>query len=102
MVIFKNVENLTFFHLESDEEIGKFCAFFYSYDDYINSHFESVDDYERYIKKTTKPLVVDSLKTETLLNEFSKMVQVDYDDEIYQERLFDEEPKQDGKIQKDN
>lgn len=94
MLIFKNVENLTFFHLESDEEIYKFCSYFYENDDYIREHFQSVEDYELYIRKTNKPLVVDSLKTETLLKNFSEMVQVDYDDEIYQERLFDEEPTQ--------
>lgn len=100
MIIFKNIENLTFFYLENDEEIQKFCVYFYENDNYIKSHFNSSEEYEKYIKKITKPLVVDSLKTEKLLNEFSKTVQVNYDDEIYQERLFDEEPTQIENIEK--
>lgn len=99
MKIFKNIEGLTFFQLENEEEIDKFCTYFYNNDDFVHKNRKDVADYKRYITLSHKygenkwcgPLVVDSLKCETLLNDFSKQVNVTYSDKIYDKKVFDDE-----------
>ena len=86
MIKFKNIENLTFFHLENDEEISKFAEFMYENDVDIHSYYKDVEHYINYIKKSTNPFLVDCFKMEKLLDEFSKMVIVQYDNNIYQKK----------------
>lgn len=88
MKIFKNIDNLTCFQLETDEEIDKFCIYSYDNDVWIHNNYKDVNDYKRYINLSKTYLVVDSLKCEKLLGEFSKMVDTKYENKIDNESIF--------------
>lgn len=88
MKIFKNIDDLVCFQLETNEEIDKFCIYFYNNDDWIKNHYKDVDDYKRYINLSKNYLVVDSLKTEKLLNDFSKLVDIKYENRIDNKSIF--------------
>jgi hypothetical protein len=88
MKIFKNIDGLACFQLETDEEIDKFCIYSYNNDNWINEHYKDVNDYKRYVNRSKTHFVVDSLKTEKLLNEFSKLVDTKYENKIDKKSIF--------------
>lgn len=96
MIFYKNAEGVNYFQLEGIEEIDKFCQFFYDNHDYVNSHYKDVSDYKRYVTLSRKygennwcgPMIIDSLKCENLMKEFSKMTKTTYSDEIVPWKVF--------------
>jgi len=88
MKIFKNIDDLVCFQFETNEEIDKFCIYFYNNDDWIKKHYKNINDYKRYINLSKNYLVVDSLKTEKLLNDFSKLVDIKYENKIDNKSIF--------------